>query len=175
MIDFQKMLRSAVDDYYSTHYPIRIPEYSLPDKSCNVCLKWGFGPLDLDLHMIVSAPKQCYHVFYGNQHGEYDGFQAILDRDEQSGCGKETITLYKRARERCDFYVHDYHNSERHGDPIRILIEVEGDTMFAVSRTEPIPSGCCWHPVVIEGEKLRIVDEIVGVAVLEEKEIEMKT
>lgn len=114
-------------------------------------------------------------MFYDNRYGKCDDFLARLDQDEQSGCGKETITLHKRARERCDFCVHDYHNSERHGEPIRILIEVEGDMMFAVSRTEPIPSGCCWHPVVIEGEKLRIVDEIVRAAVLAEKNADMKT
>lgn len=47
--------------------------------------------------------------------------------------------------------------------------------MFAVSRMEPIPSGCCWYPIVIEEEKLRIVDEIVRAAVLAEKNADMKT
>ena len=79
----------------------------IPDRDYRIVLEWAEKPADLDLHFEKAGG---YHISYFNSHRAEDG-NAVLDRDDTSGYGPETITVGRIDRNAVyTCYVHDYTN-----------------------------------------------------------------
>ncbi|MDR0503979.1 MAG: hypothetical protein LBH16_11740 [Treponema sp.] len=112
----------------------------IPDKDYRIVLEWGERPQDLDLHFVKSGG---YHISYYNMKRAEDG-NAVLDRDDMTGYGPETITIGKIDRNAVyECYVHDYTNGNntssnqlsRSGATIRVY------SQNALLKSFFIPSG----------------------------------
>lgn len=80
------------------------------DNQYRVTLQWDANPRDLDSHLIGKLPDSGgdFHVYFGNRSaGYYDGSSvAVLDHDDTSGWGFETITFQMQPGDTFKYYVH---------------------------------------------------------------------
>lgn len=107
------------DKYIGGYYDFNIEETELPffvyfamppkfDK-IRVVLTWGASPRDLDAHLAGPDPSGGrFHISYRNK--REIGGKNFLDRDDTSGYGPETITIYKPAQGVYYYAVYDYTN-----------------------------------------------------------------
>lgn len=73
-----------------------------------IVLDWDRSPADLDLHLVKEG---AYHISYRNMQNSGDG-AARLDRDDTTGYGPETITIYRTDNQAVyTCYVMDYSNN----------------------------------------------------------------
>lgn len=158
---FQKSLKEAVDQYYNSNYRIKLPEYPFPEGSCTIRLKWNDLPKDLDLHMIVTSEGKKYHIAYNQRGSLFCVPFAMLNNDDQRGNGEESIRIGHMIDGKYDIYVHDYHDTEDISGAVTVLIEIDGQPRYAISRIEPIESGKTWHPYTISSGKIIPVNETV--------------
>jgi len=82
----------------------------MPNRDYRIVLEWGERPADLDLHFQKTGGSGSYHISYVNMKRAEDG-NAVLDRDDMSGYGPETITIGRidpNATYTC--FVHDFTN-----------------------------------------------------------------
>jgi hypothetical protein len=99
-ISFQVKLGLVIFDWFSIS-----PE--IPNKDFRFVLDWGEQPYDLDLHFEKVAG---YHISYSNMHTADDG-KAVLDHDDRSSYGPETITVEKaESKYTYNVFVIDYSN-----------------------------------------------------------------
>jgi len=127
----------------------------IPDKDYRIVLEWGERPQDLDLHFVKSGGSGNYHISYYNMRRAEDG-NALLDRDDMTGYGPETITIGRIDRNAVyECYVHDYSNGNntnsnqmpRSGAVIRVY------SQNALLKTFYIPAngrGTKWNVFKIE-------------------------
>jgi hypothetical protein len=102
-INFRVSLGGVDFNWYSIS-----PEFA--GRDYRIVLDWGEKPADLDLHFVKQGGSGSYHISYMDMRRADDG-NAILDRDDLSGYGPETITIGRtdsNAAYTC--YVHDYTN-----------------------------------------------------------------
>jgi len=104
-IDFRVLLGGVDFNWYSIS-----PGFS--GKDFRIVLEWGERPADLDLHFVKTGGSGNYHISFVNMHTAEDG-NAVLDRDDTSGYGPETITIGKtEANAVYSCYIHDYTNRD---------------------------------------------------------------
>jgi hypothetical protein len=104
-IDFRVLLGAVDFNWYSI-------SPGIPNKDYRIVLDWAEKPADLDIHFVKTGGSGGYHISYFNMHNAEDG-NAVLDRDDTSGYGPETITIGNidmRATYTC--YVHNYTDSK---------------------------------------------------------------
>ena len=82
----------------------------LAEGEMRIVLTWGASPNDLDSHLIRTTDGQLdYHIDF-NKKGIMIQ-DAILDTDDTSAYGPETVTIYNpRAESVYSYYIHDYSN-----------------------------------------------------------------
>jgi uncharacterized protein YfaP (DUF2135 family) len=79
-------------------------------KDFRIVLEWGERPADLDIHFVKTGGSGGYHISFLNMHTAEDG-NAVLDRDDMSGYGPETITIGRILPDAVyTCYIHDYSN-----------------------------------------------------------------
>lgn len=72
-------------------------------------LTWGASPSDLDSHLRVPTTTPS-HVYYSNDGSSTSTPWALLDTDDTSSYGPETITIYTQVSGTYTYYVHDFTN-----------------------------------------------------------------
>ncbi|WP_195218114.1 carboxypeptidase regulatory-like domain-containing protein [Turicibacter sanguinis] len=79
-----------------------------------VVLNWNESPSDLDSHLIGeinSESNSYFHVYYASSYYSGENQSAMLDRDDTSSYGPETITLTNLDEDGHYVYaIHDYSN-----------------------------------------------------------------
>ena len=103
-IEFRVQLGSVVLNWFNVS-----PGFSIAN-GFRIVLEWGEKPADLDLHFVKTGSPGAYHISYFEMKRADDG-NAVLDRDDTTGYGPETITIGRvetNATYTC--YVHDYTN-----------------------------------------------------------------
>jgi uncharacterized protein YfaP (DUF2135 family) len=134
----------------------------MPDKDFRMVLDWGEQPSDLDLHFEKTGG---YHISYRNTRTASDG-AAVLDRDDTSGYGPETITVAKAdQRSEYSLYVIDYSNRNsssssalsRSGAAIRIYSQNRLLNSFSVPANA---SGTKWNVFKITNNQIVPVNTI---------------
>jgi hypothetical protein len=76
-----------------------------------IVLTWNKTPFDLDAHLRGPNPDGGkFHIWY--RHKKLIGGKDFLDLDDQNGWGPETITIYKPAKGKYSYFVHNYSNKE---------------------------------------------------------------
>jgi len=102
-IDFTVLLGGVDLNWYSIS-----PGFS--NAGYRIVLEWGEKPADLDINLTKTGGSGNYHISYRNMRSTADG-NAVLDRDDTTGYGPETITfgvVEENAVYKC--FVHDYTN-----------------------------------------------------------------
>ena len=108
-IEFRVQLGGVVLNWFNVS-----PGFSVSN-GYRIVLEWGEKPADLDLHFVKTGGSGGYHISYFEMKRADDG-NAVLDRDDTSGYGPETITIGRiepNATYTC--YVHDYTNRNSTG------------------------------------------------------------
>jgi len=102
-IDFRVLLGGVDLNWYSI-------SPGLINKDFRIVLDWGERPADLDIHFVKTGGSGAYHISYVNMRTAEDG-NAVLDRDDMTGYGPETVTIGKiEANAVYTCYIHDYTN-----------------------------------------------------------------
>ncbi|MBW2149355.1 MAG: hypothetical protein JRG73_20825 [Deltaproteobacteria bacterium] len=75
-----------------------------------IVLTWGQTPRDLDSHLLVpgDSNNSGYHVYFGLRGSQDEYPWAWLDRDDVTGSGPETITIFQPLSGTYRYYVHLY-------------------------------------------------------------------
>ena len=118
-IEFRVRLGQVLFNWYNISKEIPIPprppvpatvSAPPPDTNYRIILEWGEKPNDLDLHFVKESGSNKYHISYMDMRTADDG-NAVLDRDDRTGYGPETITIGKTEQTAAyTCYVHDYTN-----------------------------------------------------------------
>lgn len=91
---------------------------SLPSGQYRVVLQWGSAPSDLDAHLtgpLTAGGRFHMYWYYAVQYGHTNPWPGIvtIDRDDTTGNGFETITLYQQNAGTHRYSVHDYTNRSK--------------------------------------------------------------
>jgi hypothetical protein len=122
-----------------------------------IVLDWGENPADLDLHLEKAG---SYHVSFWDMRSAADG-SALLDRDDRSGYGPETITVMETdIRGLYRLYVIDYSNGGNSASAALsrsgAVVRVYGRNGLLNSFTVPANrAGTRWDVFTIEGGLVR--------------------
>lgn len=74
-----------------------------------IVLEWGENPRDLDSHLYTPTIEgSTYHVFYADKGAEDEPPYAVLDVDDVSSFGPETITISRGFNGTYTYAVHKY-------------------------------------------------------------------
>lgn len=84
----------------------------LNDDEYRIVLTWGENPSDLDSHLTGPNPSGGrFHIYYIDKTFTYNGeVFALLDRDDVTSYGPETITINNQTAGTYRYSVHDYTN-----------------------------------------------------------------
>ena len=136
----------------------------IPNTDYRFILEWSEKPADLDIHFVKTGG---YHISYLNLKRAEDG-NAVLDRDDMSGYGPETVTVGRiDLNASYTLYVHDYTNRNNTNSD---LLPKSGATLRVYSqnrliKTYNIPAngrGTRWNVFTIERSALIDVNTVTA-------------
>ncbi|MCD6181672.1 MAG: hypothetical protein J7K89_04750 [Candidatus Cloacimonetes bacterium] len=131
-------------------------------KEFRIVVTWGSRPADLDAHLTGPFPEGGqFHIWY--RHKVLIGGRDFLDRDDTSGYGPETITIYKPAVGNYSYSVFDYSNRSKKRSK---KLSRSGATVYVYGKNKLLASfeiptnqkGNCWHVFHID-ENHEIIPE----------------
>ncbi|MCL2245039.1 MAG: hypothetical protein FWC03_11340 [Treponema sp.] len=140
---------------------------AIPNTDYRFVLEWGERPADLDIHFEKTGGSGAYHISYYNLKRAEDG-NAVLDRDDTSGYGPETITVGRiDLNATYTLYVNDYTNRNntssdqmaRSGATLRVY------SQNRLIKTYNIPAngrGTRWNVFTINRGALNDVNAVVA-------------
>ena len=140
---------------------------AIPNTDYRFVLEWGERPADLDIHFVKTGGSGAYHISYYNTRRAEDG-NAVLDRDDTSGYGPETVTIGRLDQNASyELYVHDYTNRNNTNSE---LLSRSGATLRVYSQnrllaTYHIPAngrGTRWNVLTIRRGALNDVNAVVA-------------
>jgi|GEM_PF-2384151 len=125
---------------------------TITGNALRIVLNWGSTPADLDSHLRTpSIGGSTYHVYFGDKGSATGAPYAILDHDETSGYGPETITISQFYTGTYKYYVHRY-SSDGSLPTSGAVVQIYGST--GLLRTFQVPttgSGDYWYVCDIDG------------------------
>ncbi len=109
-----RMAILAVGDQIRVQPTLSLSPDGLALNDLRVVLNWNESPSDLDSHLIGkinSESNSYFHVYYASSYYSGENQSAMLDRDDTSSYGPETITLTNLDEDGHYVYaIHDYSN-----------------------------------------------------------------
>lgn len=139
----------------------------LADGETRITLEWGTTPSDLDAHLIgpVQDSSTRFHIFYpvkGNLIHD-----AMLDKDDTSGNGFETTTIYSQHEGRYVFSVFDFSNQYDYnsyamslsGARVRVY---QGSLCVATFDIPANKKGILWEVFAIEGNQIIPINNVTN-------------
>ena len=132
-----------------------------------VVLTWGKTPADLDAHLTGPGTSGRFHIFWNSKKTSYSSkVLAVLDVDDRSSYGPETITINYGVRPSgiYRYYVHNYSNrsskaSSALGNSGAMVTVYRGNSQIA-NYTVPKKAGTLWYVFYIRGGKVTKVNSI---------------
>lgn len=143
----------------------------LSDDEYRIVLTWSSTPSDLDSH--ISGPLSTgdrFHVFYANMSAQDNGETvAMLDLDDTTSYGPETITLKKTQDGVYKYSVHDFSNKESDSSKELSMsgakVEVyRGNTRIATFNAPINQVGTVWNVFELEGDTLRTINTMENIS-----------
>ncbi|MBN1465360.1 VWA domain-containing protein [candidate division KSB1 bacterium] len=125
----------------------------ITESELRIVLNWGDVPRDLDSHLLVpgSAGGDPFQVYYSSKGKTDDYPYAMLDIDDRSGFGPETITISQFVAGRYIFFVHNYSREQ----PITVsnaVVQIYSRTGLLHTVNVPlVGDGAYWHICDIDG------------------------
>lgn len=133
-----------------------------------IVLSWGAQPKDLDAHLTGPDPKGgSFHIWYRNMLPV--GGKNFLDRDDTKGFGPETMTVYKPAKGKYRYAVHNYSDRNKSGSNrlsfSNAVVQVYNNHQFITSfRPQKGLTGNVWYVFdVDENYNIKKIDTISNV------------
>ncbi len=109
-----RMAILAVGDQIRVQPTLSLSPDGLALNDLRVVLNWNESPSDLDSHLIGKINSESngyFHVYYASSYYSGENQSAMLDRDDTSSYGPETITLTNLDEDGHYVYaIHDYSN-----------------------------------------------------------------
>lgn len=125
----------------------------LTGNDIRIVLTWGVSPSDLDSHLTGPSGSGRFHVYYSSR----SATGAILDVDDVTSYGPETITISQFTSGTYRYSVHDYSNggssvstamSNVSGAQVRVF---QGSTQIATFNVPSGRTGNLWTVFEIDG------------------------
>lgn len=143
----------------------------LSDDEYRVVLTWGASPSDLDSHLIyyVDDVKTC-HLNFNTTSISYEGETlAVLDRDDTSSYGPETVTITFKAdlvhdNTKFSYFVHDYSNQNSTNSTAMSMSDATihlymGNTLYDTYHIQINKVATEWHVFDITDKGVVVVDK----------------
>lgn len=134
----------------------------LDDNQYRIVLTWGSTPKDLDAHLTGELNNErTFHIFYSNKKYSLNGKEiAVLDYDDTSGYGPETVTLTLNMDKSGTYRysVHDYTNRSSDDSDALSLSGADvkiytGNTLLTQCSVPTDMKGTVWHVFeLVDGE-----------------------
>lgn len=155
---------AAVTEFNAAISPV------LPEGETRIVLTWGASPSDLDSHFLGPLPDGSrFHLYY--PHSESGGSGSpwreyvLLDVDDTTQYGPETVTIVKQSPGVYRYLVHDYSNRgsshstalSNSGATVRVF---RGSGLVAIF---PVPSsqeGTVWTVFEMSGETITPINQL---------------
>ncbi|MDQ0482422.1 cell wall-binding repeat-containing protein [Guptibacillus hwajinpoensis] len=138
----------------------------LDDSETRIVLSWGENPSDLDSHLVgLSNGEERFHVYYGDR-SYFDGdFSVMLDTDDTTSFGPETITLNQTEDGVYEYFVHDYSNQGEYGSNALsdsdAKVEVyKGSYLIKTFYVPTNKTGVVWKVFNIENGQIIPINEV---------------
>jgi hypothetical protein len=131
------------------------------NETARIVLRWDKDPRDLDSHLFLpeNAALSTRHIYYPSEFMKArigDTLAAVLDVDDTTSYGPETITIYKKLNGLYSYAVYHYAGSGSIGSTSKAEIKVithNGIQKF------PVPTGCqnkWWYVLDLEVNDLDV-------------------
>ncbi len=150
---------TLIEDQIVENQDIILSE-SLTEGITRIVLTWGELPTDLDSHLIgPDGLGGRFHVWYMNEGEDQSG--SILDVDDTTSYGPETITINIQHNGIYTYYIHDFWDEltdeiATSGAEIKVY---RGDSLIE-SYTPPNQNGLYWHVFDLNGDTFTEINTI---------------
>lgn len=127
-----------------------------------IVLNWGEKPDDLDSHLLTpNIQGRSYHIYFSSQGDKIAAPFALLDVDDTSSYGPETITIYNSQPGIYRYAVHNYSASQDQTAPVITSSDAKVDVYSSTGliKSYKVPStgtGRCWEVFSLNGESREI-------------------
>jgi len=119
--------------------------FSLSPNSQNidyrVVLTWGIAPVDLDAHLI----KGSYHIYFQSMGAQNSPPYTVLDVDDRSSYGPETITIYNQNSDYCKYFIHNFSGESDIKLSSAIVKVYSGTTLLGTYSVPSSGTGTYWY------------------------------
>ncbi|MHA7138111.1 cell wall-binding repeat-containing protein [Rossellomorea arthrocnemi] len=139
----------------------------LDDTETRIVLTWGDAPRDLDSHLFGKYQDLSpYHVYWNDRTAYENGNKiALLDTDDRSAYGPETITIKKQNAEIYEYMVHDYsYRGELNSTSLSssgAKVEVyKGSYLVKTFHVPTNKTGTLWKVFKLKGNEIIPVNEM---------------
>jgi PKD repeat protein len=132
-----------------------------------VVLTWGDSPYDLDSHLTLPDGESRFHLYYINKGTVHtiDGLETcILDTDDVSSYGPETITLFRTVNGVVRYSVHDFSNRGSSSSTALASsgakVEIYRGSALVARFNVPNQAGTLWTVFELENGQIRSVNSL---------------
>lgn len=132
----------------------------LNDNEMRIILKWGNTSKDLDGHLIVkNSDESSNHIYYNNKKYQDETTSIVLDVDDRSTGGPETITIENPQLDMYEYYVYNYvsyGSASLSGLPnSQAVVEVYMGNQLIQKFNVPAEEGLYWKVFAFNGVSLK--------------------
>jgi hypothetical protein len=136
----------------------------LGEGELRIVLTWGQYPSDLDSHLTgpIEFSNDRFHVCYFMKGDRYNSPYALLDYDDITSWGPETITIYQLKPGVYRYSIHDYTNRGRTYSTALAAsgakVEVFQDNRKLATFNVPNEEGTQWTVFELEGNQINPIN-----------------
>jgi len=127
-----------------------------------IVLTWGANPLDLDAHLTGPASSGRFHVYFGAKGSSTSAPFAVLDVDDTTSYGPETITIHQQSSGIYRYSVHDYSNRSSYNSSALAFsgasVKVYRGTTLIKTFSVPYSYGTLWTVFELSGDDIMPVN-----------------
>jgi PKD repeat protein/C1A family cysteine protease len=155
-----------VDPEVAVRHDISMSPTILNDEM-RIILTWGDQPRDLDSHLKTPViGSQQHHIFWNSKGNSSSAPYAILDVDDVTSYGPETITLSKFYNGTYNYYIHQYSSDGSLASSGAIIKVYGSQGLLQTLQVPTTGSGKYWHVFNIDGltRQISIINRIVDEA-----------
>jgi photosystem II stability/assembly factor-like uncharacterized protein len=137
---------------------------TLAEGDMRLVLNWGVAPTDLDSHLKTPLIEgNYYHVYFSDKGSEVSPPYAILDHDDVTSYGPETVTIVQFFNGTYYYYVHNY-TGEHPINASNGVVQIYNSTGLINTVQSPTTGdGLYWHVCNINGvtKAITVINQIV--------------
>lgn len=130
-----------------------------------IVLTWGESPRDLDSHLIgPDGQGTTFEVYFGNRGSLDQPPYVVLDTDDTSSFGPETITIDRQFDGTYCYYVYQYSSDGALATSEAQVDVYQNNTQVASYAVPTSGTGRYWSVFTLNGETIEDINTIVDTA-----------